>query len=290
MIMFSLSGTSKRYALTKANFLNTLRIQNAARTIEEKNNDITDSINYARRIQSTLLPKESFLQDNLPGHCVFFRPKDIVSGDFYWCARMNDNDFTVVVGDSTGHGVPGAIMSMLNIASLNEMLNMTGSVSPSKILDHARKRIIEHLDNQEQDEGAKDGMDAVVISFDRDFKTLKFSGANNSLWLVRNGDVIQYRGDKMSVGRDGSRATLFTEKEISLQSNDLLFMVTDGYTDQFGGHKGKKFMISRFRQLMQECSSLSMTEIQKKLTENYDNWKGEHEQTDDVLVFTVRIR
>jgi serine phosphatase RsbU (regulator of sigma subunit) len=290
MIMFSLSGTSKRYALTKANFLNTLRIQNAARTIEEKNKDITDSINYARRIQTTLLPKKAFLQNNLGEHCVFFRPKDIVSGDFYWASRLPGGDFAVVVADSTGHGVPGAIMSMLNIASINEMLNAAGSVSPSKILDHARKRIIEHLNNQEHDEEAKDGMDAVVISIDKDFKNLRFAGANNSLWLVRNGGVTQLKGDKMSVGRDGSSRATFSEQSIELQKNDLLFMVTDGYTDQFGGEKGKKFMISRFRDMMREMGSLPMDKIQQHLADNFDNWKGEHEQTDDVLVFALRVR
>jgi serine phosphatase RsbU (regulator of sigma subunit) len=289
MIMFSLSGTSKRYALTKANFLNTLRIQNAARTIEEKNKDITDSINYARRIQSTLLPKENFLRDNLREHCVFFRPKDIVSGDFYWASRMPNGEFTVVVADSTGHGVPGAIMSMLNIASLNEVLAPGGVVSPSRILDHARKRIIDHLNNQEYDEGAKDGMDAVVISIDKNFSTLSFAGANNSLWMVRNGQVTQVKGDKMSVGKDGATGRLFTETTIALQEDDLLFMVTDGYTDQFGGHKGKKFMISRFRELMEECASLPMHIIQHKLSTAFDTWKGEHEQTDDVLVFAIRV-
>jgi hypothetical protein len=163
LILFSLSGTASRYKLTRNNFLNSLQLAFVNRTMAEKNKDITDSINYARRIQRTLLPQHQFLESNIGEHCIFYRPKDIVSGDFYWAARLQSGDFAIVVADSTGHGVPGAIMSMLNIASLNEVQNNTFINSPAKVLDHARKRIIEHLDNHDYEEDAKDGMDAVVV-------------------------------------------------------------------------------------------------------------------------------
>lgn len=288
MILFSLSGTASRYKLTRDNFLNSLRMANAYKTIEEKNKDITDSINYARRIQRSLLPQKHFLQANVGEHCVFYQPKDIVSGDFYWASRLQNGNFAIVVADSTGHGVPGAIMSMLNIASLNETRNDAFITSPASILDHARKRIIEHLDNHEHAGEAKDGMDAIVVCIDKDFRQLTYAGANNSLWLVRNGEVTQMKGDKMSVSKDAARRA-FAEQSVSLQKNDLLFMFTDGYTDQFGGVKGKKFMIRRFREIMRGMAHLPVPEINKSIAGHFDEWKGEHEQTDDVLVFALRV-
>jgi serine phosphatase RsbU (regulator of sigma subunit) len=288
MIIFALSGTKIRYKLTHDNFINTLRIQLAYKTIEEKNIDITDSINYARRIQGSLLPQKQFLKQHLGDHCIFYRPKDIVSGDFYWASKLSNGDFVMVVADSTGHGVPGAIMSMLNMASLNESQINNTTMSPAKILDHARKRIIEHLNHQEHVE-AKDGMDATVISISNDFKKLTWAAANNSLWLIRNGEIRQLKGDKMSVGKDSHTNEMFTEQSFGLLKNDLIFMFTDGYTDQFGGPKGKKFMISRFRELMKEAANLSLEEINEKLNFHFDQWKGQHEQTDDVLVFAWRV-
>lgn len=288
MIIFSLSGTAGRYKLTRDNFLNSLKMGNAYRIIEEKNKDITDSINYARRIQRSLLPQSHFLRSNVGEHCVFYRPKDIVSGDFYWASRLQNGKFAMVVADSTGHGVPGAIMSMLNIASLNEIQNDAFISSPAKILEHARKRIIEHLDNHDHEGDAKDGMDAVVVCIDKDFRQLSYAGANNSLWLIRDGEVKQLKGDKMSVSKD-VRNRSFTEQTVSLQKDDLLFMFTDGYTDQFGGERGKKFMIRRFREIMRSMAHLPVQEVQKNLAHHFDTWKGEHEQTDDVLVLALRV-
>lgn len=289
LILFSLAGTATRYKLTRDNFLNSLRLANINRSMAEKNKDITDSINYARRIQRSLLPQKQFLHSNIGDHFVFYRPKDIVSGDFYWASRLHNGDFTIVVGDSTGHGVPGAIMSMLNIACLNEIQNNALISSPAKVLDHARSRIIEHLDNYDYDDEAKDGMDAVVVCVDKDFSKLTYAAANNSLWLVRKGEVSQFKGDKMSVGKDGHLKHSFTEYSIPLEKGDLLFMFTDGYTDQFGGERGKKFMIKRFREWMRQHAQVPLNEMQQRLTEEFDQWKGEHDQTDDVLVFAMRV-
>lgn len=289
MVMFSLSGTGKRYKLTRDNFLNSMRMSTAYKTIEEKNKDITDSINYARRIQRSLLPQDDFLDKNVGEHTVFYRPKDIVSGDFYWASKLQNGEFAIVVGDSTGHGVPGAIMSMLNIASLNEVQNNAVITSPAKILDHCRQRIIEHLENHDQDEEAKDGMDATVVCINEDFTKLTWAAANNCLWLVRGGEVKQMFGDKMSVGKDSKSALSFTEHTLELKKDDVVFMLTDGYTDQFGGEKGKKFMVSRFRDLVQNIAGLSLNEIKEKLSAEFENWKGEQEQTDDVLVFVLKV-
>jgi serine phosphatase RsbU (regulator of sigma subunit) len=289
MVIFSLSGTGSRYKLTRDNFLTSLKMVNAYKTIEEKNKDITDSINYAKRIQHSLLPQKEFLESNLGEYCVFYKPKDIVSGDFYWASRLHSGDFAIVIGDSTGHGVPGAIMSMLNISSLDEIQNHPMISSPAKILDHARQRIIEHLDSYGQSEDARDGMDAIAVCIDKEFKNLTCAAANNSLWVVREGKVIQLMGDKMSVGKDANPGVPFNDQTIPLQKNDLLFMSTDGYTDQFGGLKGKKFMISRFRELMTSMADLPFAEIKQKLSDNFDQWKGEFAQTDDVLVFVLKV-
>lgn len=289
LILFSLSGTASRYRLTRDNFLNSLQLASVNRSMLEKNKDITDSINYARRIQRSLLPQSYFLNANIGEHCIFYRPKDIVSGDFYWASRLQNGDFAVVVGDSTGHGVPGAIMSMLNIASLNEVQNNVAINSPAEVLGHARKRIIEHLNNHGHDDDARDGMDAVVVCIDKDFRHLRYAAANNSLWLVRNGEVSQMKGDKMSVGRDANRNHSFTERTVPLQKDDLLFMFTDGYTDQFGGGRGKKFMIKRFREAMLTMAHLPLHELNQQLAAQFDAWKAGHEQTDDVLVFAMRV-
>jgi serine phosphatase RsbU (regulator of sigma subunit) len=289
MVMFSLSGTGIRYKLTRDNFINSQRMANAYKTIEEKNTDITDSITYAKRIQSALLPQKGFLETHIGEHDVFYRPKDIVSGDFYWASHLQNGDFAIVVADSTGHGVPGAIMSMLNIASLNEIRNHSFITSPARILEHARKRIIEYLDNHEQESETKDGMDAVVVCIDKGSKSLTWSAANNSLWLVRGGEVKQLKGDKMSVGKDSRSGQSFTEQTLALQKGDLLFMSTDGFTDQFGGDEGKKFMIKQFRELIGSLVHLSVQEVKEKLSEKFDQWKGEYEQTDDVLVFAMRV-
>lgn len=289
LILFSLSGTAKRYTLTRDNFLNSLKVADANKSLAEKNKDITDSINYARRIQRSLLPQKDFLNTNIGEHFVFYRPKDIVSGDFYWASRLQNGDFAIVVGDSTGHGVPGAIMSMLNIASLNEIQNHTFISSPARVLDHSRKRIIEHLNNHEYETETHDGMDAVVLCIDKDFRNLRYAAANNSVWLVREGEVSQLKGDKMSVGKDWKFSQPFSENSITLQKNDMLFLSTDGFTDQFGGTRGKKYMIRRFRELMQSMAHLPMNEINQRLATHFDEWKGEHEQTDDVLVFALRV-
>lgn len=289
LILFALAGTGSRYKLTRDNFINSQRLGNVNRIIAEKNKDITDSIAYARRIQHSLLPQQHFLKANIGEHCIFYRPKDIVSGDFYWAKRLGNGDFTIVVGDSTGHGVPGAIMSMLNIACLNEIQDNAFVASPGRVLDHARKRIIEHLDNHEHEVNSRDGMDAVVVCIDKDFNRLKYAGANNSLWLIRDGEINQLRGDKMSVGRHGDTEQSFSEQTVPLQKNDLLVMFTDGFTDQFGGTRGKKYMVRRFREFLKNVSHLPLQEIHRRLSEHFDEWKGEHEQTDDVLVFAMRV-
>ncbi|MDI1356327.1 MAG: SpoIIE family protein phosphatase [bacterium] len=288
MILFSLSGANIRYKLTKSNFISSHRIKTASAIIQDKNRDITDSINYAKRIQTSLLATEKLLSRHLPEHFIFFQPKDIVSGDFYWAAPLINNSFAVVVADSTGHGVPGAIMSMLNISCLNETLRDNDFLNPAPALDVTRARIMEHMANDGSKDGGKDGMDAVLACFNFEKKQLRFAAANNPLWLIRKGELIEFKPDKMPVGKPMGQLIPFKEQVIDLRDGDLVVMITDGYADQFGGPNGKKFMHQALKELILNYSHLSMQEISNKLKSNFDHWKGTYEQVDDVLIFGVR--
>ncbi len=265
------------------------RINELKLEIEHKHQEILDSVNYAKRIQSALLASKELLRDNLPEHFVFFKPKDIVSGDFYWASKLLNNQFSIVTADSTGHGVPGAIMSMLNISGLSEAINAQKLVLPNEILDYTRQRIMEHMSNDGSEEGGKDGMDAVICNFDFVNNNLQFAAANNPLWLIRNGELIEFKPDKMPVGKAMGEIKPFTLKEIQLQKGDLIIMLTDGYADQFGGEKGKKFMYKPLKELLLSINNAPLVDIQYELQNTFDKWKGAIEQVDDVLIIGVRV-
>jgi serine phosphatase RsbU (regulator of sigma subunit) len=289
MVLFALSGANIRYKLTKSNFVNSHEIKNASQIIEGKNRDITDSINYARRIQTSLLASEKLLKEKLPDHFIFFQPKDIVSGDFYWAAALENRSFAVAVADSTGHGVPGAIMSMLNISCLNEAVNAKNLTQPDDILNYARNRIIDHMSNDGSIEGGKDGMDAVVTCFNFSENKLQLSAANNPLWIIRKNELLEFAPDKMPVGRGTGEMVPFTKQDVTLQPGDLVIMITDGYADQFGGPNGKKFMYKQLKELLTRVHTLPLHEIKEKLKAAFENWMGQHEQVDDVLIFGIRV-
>lgn len=264
--------------------INELKIE-----IEHKHQEILDSVNYARRIQRALLASKKILNDNLPEHFVLFQPKDIVSGDFYWASALRNAQFSVIAADSTGHGVPGAIMSILNISCLSEAINAQQLLLPNQILDYTRQRIMEHMANDGSEEGGKDGMDAVICNFDFKNNTLQFAAANNPLWLVRNNELIEFKPDKMPVGKAMGDIKPFSLQEIQLQKNDLVIMLTDGYADQFGGEKGKKFMYKPLKELILSINNASLIDIKQELYTTFEKWKGTAEQVDDVLVIGVRI-
>jgi serine phosphatase RsbU (regulator of sigma subunit) len=289
MIIFALSGANIRFNLTRDNFVKSHRINSAKVIIEGKNRDITDSISYARRIQTSLLASKSLLDERLPQHFVFFYPKDIVSGDFYWASALRDGSFALGVADSTGHGVPGAIMSMLNIACLNEAVKARDMVKPDEILNYTRDRIMEHMANDGSEEGGKDGMDAVLACFDLKEKQLTFAAANNPLWVVRKGELLEYSPDKMPVGKPMGAVRPFTPQRIALREDDLVIMFTDGFADQFGGPRGKKFMYRALKKLILKLSHLPVHEISAQLKNSFEEWRGSYEQVDDVLVFGVRV-
>ena len=263
------------------------QVEKQKHLIEEKHKEITDSINYAERIQRSFLASESLLQENLKDHFVLFQPKDVVSGDFYWATVLKNGAFVYATADSTGHGVPGAIMSILNISSLEKAVEHESG--PASILNATRAHITERLKKDGSPEGGKDGMDCSLVVLDKSRKRLTYSAANNPVWIVRNSAVIELAPDKMPVGKHDKDDLSFTEHSIHLQEGDLVYTFTDGLPDQFGGPKGKKFMYKQFKELLVAISVLSVDEQKIKLMEAFNAWKGGLEQVDDVCVIGVRI-
>ena len=258
--------------------------KNKEEIIRKKNKDITDSINYAKRIQKTMLAPERLLNENLGEHFVIYKPKDIVSGDFYW-ATEKDNRFYLAVADSTGHGVPGAFMSLLNISFLNEAINQEEIIQPNEILNYVRKRLIENVSFTAG--GTSDGMDAILICIDKDTKLITYAAANNAPFIM-NTSLHQFECDSMPVG-SGIRTESFTHYTISSEPNSILYLTTDGFADQFGGHKGKKLKKKPMNQMISVISDLPFQE-QKLFLENFfEDWKGDLEQLDDVLLIAIKI-
>ncbi|MBI3518725.1 MAG: tetratricopeptide repeat protein [Bacteroidetes bacterium] len=287
-------------------------IEKQKQLVEEKQTEILDSINYAKRIQYSLLASEKLLNENLStpkegsetggGYFVFFKPKDVVSGDFYWGSKLGNGNFALVTADSTGHGVPGSIMSMLNISCLNEAINTDKLTQPAEILNAVRKKIINHLSNDGSVEGGKDGMDCSLVSFDFKNKKLAYAAANNPVWVIRSlssfkADVrrkedvefISLVADRMPVGKHDKDSIPFTQHEFDLQSGDMIYTLTDGFPDQFGGPKGKKFKYKQLEELLISVSHKSIKEQEQALRHVFEDWKGHLEQVDDVCIIGVRV-
>ena len=255
--------------------------------VEEKHKEITDSINYAERIQRSFLASKELLNENLKDHFVFFKPKDIVSGDFYFAEKLNNGSFLLATADSTGHGVPGAIMSLLNITSLEKAIE--NQDQPSDILNTTRKIIIERLKNDGSTEGGKDGMDCSVICFDFKKKKIIVSAANNPVWIVRGSETIEIKPDKMPVGKHDKQHVSFTQQTIDIKKGDVIYTITDGFSDQFGGSLGKKFMSKKLRELLSKNAHLPMEEQRTILENTFISWVGDLEQIDDVTLIGVRV-
>jgi serine phosphatase RsbU (regulator of sigma subunit) len=283
--------------------------------IETQKKDIIDSINYAERIQRSFLATTEQLNKNLKEFFIFFKPKSIVSGDFYWAATSSKErqgwTFVFCTADSTGHGVPGAIMSLLNITSLEKAIET--ATTPDKILNLTRKTIIERLKKDGSAEGGKDGMDCSLLVFDFNNLKLQIAAANNPVWIVREikNDDLSVRGksrsedqfkaynstfsiceikpDKMPVGKHDKQDVPFTLHEVTLQKGDVVYTLTDGFPDQFGGEKGKKYMIKNLRELIVTIAHLPMHEQKQVLENTFNTWKGNSEQVDDVTVIGIRV-
>ncbi|MES2592652.1 MAG: two-component regulator propeller domain-containing protein [Bacteroidota bacterium] len=262
--------------------------------IAGKNKSITDSINYAQRIQQSFLTSESLLKTSLKDYFILYKPRDIVSGDFYWSFDLPDRTL-IACADSTGHGIPGAFMSLIGISLLNEISHSKKMIDPNHILDELRRIIICALNPEQVDSGGKDGMDISLLSIfksDTDEVRIHFSGANNATFLVSAHkdvkDLIEFKGDKQPVGYY-SNMVPFSQKEISVRKGDMIYMFTDGFADQFGGYKGKKYMSKQLKRKLLSIWDLPLKEQEKILDEAFLEWKGNLEQVDDVTVVGIRI-
>lgn len=261
--------------------------------VEEKNKEITASMHYARRIQKALFASEKLLDENLPEYFILNKPRDIVSGDFYWASSLRSGPhkgrFIFGVCDCTGHGVPGAFMSLLNISLLNETVIEREIVRPDEILNEVREKIITVLNPEGTAEESRDGMDAVLCSIDHERTTLIFACANNPLWLVRGNELIVHKPDKYPVGMHQGELSPFTLNSVQLQKGDTIYIFSDGYADQFGGHQGKKFKREKLKELIFSNREKPLKEQRQILEETFDTWKSGYEQVDDVLVMGIRI-
>ena len=266
----------------------TVELQAEKDKVEAAHREITDSIDYAERIQYSFLATKEMLDKNLGEYFVFFRPKDVVSGDFYWVDKLSNGNFAIVNADSTGHGVPGAIMSILNISSIERAVEH-GALTPAAIFNQARSYIIERLKKDGSEHGGKDGMDASIVCFNADKSKMTYTAAQNPIWVIRDGEVIQIKAEKMPVGKHDNDHVPFIGGEFDLQRGDQVYTLTDGFQDQFGGPKGKKFMIKKMREYVLSISHLSMQEQYQKLDEVFSNWKADLEQVDDVCVIGIRV-
>ena len=251
--------------------------------VEEKNKDITDSMIYASSIQKAIITSDDYFKEMFRDFFVIYKPKDIVSGDFYWAYETKDGKKLIAVGDCTGHGVPGAMMSMLGTAFLNEIVIERKTMRPGVVLERLRKQVKRALQNNE----SKDGMDMSFCLIEGSKMT--FAGANLPVYVVRDGELTEIKGDKQPIGYQPTEEKPFTEHVFELQENDTLYLFSDGYADQFGGEKGKKYKYKTFRDRLKVVSQKALKEQREIITQEFDQWKGELEQLDDVCVVGVKI-
>lgn len=265
----------------------TREIQMQKEQIEKQNREIKYSFDYAKRIQSTVLPPDEVFESLFAEHFIFFKPRDIVSGDFYWISQRGSKIF-ITASDCTGHGVPGSLMSMLGITMLHEIVNEKDVNRSDKILNELRLNIARTLKQEGKPGEQKDGMDMVMLIYDRSTRELEFSGANNPLYIIRNSKMIEYKGNNMPVAYYDNM-TDFTRHTIQLKQGDRVYLFTDGFPDQFGGPEGKKFKYKPFKDLLLEMHDRPMEDQEKILRMIFDEWKGDLEQIDDVLVMGLRF-
>ncbi len=266
-------------------------IQEQKAIVDERNQSISDSINYAERLQRAILPTKDQFNSHLPDSFLIFLPKDVVSGDFYWLEEKNGIVYTAVA-DCTGHGVPGAMMSVVCSDALSRSLNEFQLYEPKDILDKTRDLVIRKFERS--DESVSDGMDISLIAIDLHSKKLTFAGANNSLCIIRSTEgenqreIVELKGDKQPIG-NYTHKNDFTQQEFKFKKEDVLYLFSDGFADQFGGPDGKKFKYAPFRAALSEICALPMNEQQQYLEKLYFSWKGDLEQIDDVCVLGIRV-
>ncbi len=257
--------------------------------LESKNKDITDSILYARRLQNAILPRKDYISQYLSDYFILHKPKDIVSGDFYWYHNYGDTEVLLAI-DCTGHGVPGAFMSMFAYNIINNVVNDEQVVQPASALNKFNERLNGYLQFSQNSLQPKDGMDLSMIVHFKKKKEVHFSGAMRPIYLIRNGDLLEYKGTKSSIGSNSyNRNVEFENVVIPVESGDIIYQFTDGFPDQFGGEKNKKLRTKPFKKLLLDYSDRPMNEQKEELERFFEEWRGVEEQVDDILIFAYKI-
>lgn len=259
------------------------KLKETLNEVEEKQKEITDSINYAKRIQEAILPSFDFIKTHLPNSFIYYQPKDIVAGDFYWAEKV-DSDFFIAAADCTGHGVPGALVSVVCCNALNRTVNEFKLTDPGKILDKTRELVLESFSKSKED--IKDGMDISLVCINGN--TVKWAGANNPLWYYQNNELKELKANKQPIGKTDNPEP-FTTHTIELQKGDSLYLFTDGFADQFGGPKGKKFKYKQLEDLLVASNDLSINEQHLSLKNALNSWKGNLEQVDDICIIGIKV-
>jgi len=251
--------------------------------LEEKNQEIMDSIVYAKRIQSAILPPSKVVKEYLKESFILYKPKDVVAGDFYWM-HQQEGKVLFAAADCTGHGVPGAMVSVVCNNALNRSVREYGLTIPGEILDKTREIVVQEFEKSEED--VKDGMDIALCSIEG--MKLQYAGAYNPLWIIRNGEVLETKANKQPIGQFENPEPYITHS-FNLEKGDAIYIFSDGYVDQFGGEKEKKFKAKAFRELILSIQDKAMEEQKKSIDEAFETWKGDLEQIDDVCVIGVRM-
>jgi len=254
--------------------------------ITELYHDLQSSIDYAQRLQESILPDDGLIRQMFPDSFVLFRPKATVSGDFYWFKQLGQKKI-FAAADCTGHGVPGAFMSLVGHNTLNQVTKVY--TRPDQILNHVNRLSSDVLRHKDGENNLRDGMDIAICAIDPENMTLEFSGAHNPVYIIRNGEIIELDSDPISIGSYYEDSRSFTHHSFQLMEGDSLYVFSDGYVDQFGGPKNKKFMRKQFRNTLLQIQHEPMAEQKWRLTETLDRWKGTQEQVDDILVIGVRV-
>ena len=259
-------------------------------TLQEQqklNERITSSINYAKRIQTAILPSSETIKEILDEYFIFFKPRNILSGDFYWIRKIKQHILLAAV-DCTGHGVPGAFMSMLGVSFMNEIVERKEIIEPAQALEELRTKVKATLHQTGKKNDTADGMDIAFCSINTETNRLQYAGAYNPLILIRDNELIEYKATRSPVGFYANEKE-FKNIEIQLEKNDLIYLFSDGFPDQFGGENNTKFLTKNFKKLLLEIHKLPISEQELKLATVFQNWKGQEEQTDDIIIFGIKI-
>ncbi len=274
--------------LKEANQTLEQKVIDRTRMIEAQKSEITSSIQYARRIQNALLPREEEFKRHFQSFFILSKPKDIVSGDFYWLG-VKDDKIVIAVADCTGHGVPGAFMSLLGVSFLNEIHNKSVTIRANEILNQLRDHVIKSLHQTGRNREARDGMEIAMCVIDKVKSKLQFSGAFRPLYIVRKGEIIEMNGDNMPIGLYEEEDISFTNKEMQFEKDDLVYFFTDGYIDQMGGESRKTYRSQNFKKLLLNIHNNSLPEQKEILEKNYNDWRGMNDQLDDILIVGIKM-